>query len=333
MINNITTECNAGGMMHVWREKTPSSVGWNVTRSFTRSEKIKWTQLHKPIAPYCSSLCGGLWRYGADSSLLELSVGWATVAWPRRKRTRNNTLSLAGQASMIQYRTIITMYLNCKVSMQIEFAKFTSKYTRAGSRSKSWIQLNLNSPIIVNTFALEVKPRFKYSSIDVLFDLRTIFFNVLLHIRTRTRFTYFVLRTRNRFTYFVLGTQIWCTYLEYLKWSTYIEFEYVKQSTYIEFEYIKWSMYIKFQYVLRVILSFQFCKFFLFFALSKACWGVAVNIFKLYWEKRNRWLQLHFTVRSTSFSKVWFQLTFCFRSLGSFGFFGKGHWPIKPFYM
>jgi hypothetical protein len=57
------------------------------------------------------------------------------------------------------------------------------------------------------------------------------------------------------------------------------------------------------------------------FVLSKACWWVAVNMLKLYWEKRNWWLQLHFRVRSTSFSKVWFQLTFFLRSLGSFGFF------------
>jgi hypothetical protein len=32
---------------------------------------------------------------------------------------------------------------------------------------------------------------------------------------------------------------------------------------------------------------------------------------------------------SPSFSKVWF----LFRSLGSFGIFGKGHWRIKPLHM
>ncbi len=42
----------------------------------------------------------------------------------------------------------------------------------------------------------------------------------------------------------------------------YTYYKYVKQSTYIKFEYIKRRTYIKFEYLLRVILSFQFCKFF-----------------------------------------------------------------------
>jgi hypothetical protein len=67
--------------------------------------------------------------------------------------------------------------------------------------------------------------------------------------------------------------------------------------------------------------SFPVLQVFWPFVFSKACWWVAVNMLKLYWKKRNSWLQLHFTVRSISFSKVWFQLTFCFRSLGSFGIF------------
>jgi hypothetical protein len=150
----------------------------------------------------------------------------------------------------------------------------------------------------------KVKPWFTYSSIYVL-SIYVLFI--------KTYYSIYVLK-------FDLRTWIQYTYFEYIKQSTYFKFEYVKQSKYIEFGYVKLSTYIEFEYVLRVIHSFQFCKFFLLFVLSKACWWwVAVNMQKLYCEKRNWWLQIHFTVRSTLFSKVWFQLTFCFRSLGSFG--------------
>ncbi len=147
---------------------------------------------------------------------------------------------------------------------------------------------------------------------------------------------------------FVLRTRIQHMYFKYVKQSMYIEFEYVKQSTYIEVKY-----------VLRVPDTlFPVLQVFWLFVLIKACWWVAVNMLKLYWEKRNWWLQLHFTVRSTSFSKVWFHLTFCFRTLGSFGIFWEtsltnltplhvilracrifekkfsgGHWPIEPLHM
>jgi hypothetical protein len=69
------------------------------------------------------------------------------------------------------------------------------------------------------------------------------------------------------------------------------------------------------------------------FDLSKACWWVAVKMLnKPSLKKRNWWLQLHFTERSTSFSKVWFQLTFCLSSLGSFKIFlGKVIDRLNPF--
>ncbi len=117
-----------------------------------------------------------------------------------------------------------------------------------------------------------------------------------LNLRTLLLFTYFrftycfnvllnqYIRTQIWFTYFVLRTLIWYTY-----------FEYVKQSAYIEFKY-----------VLRVILSFQFCKFydFLFWVRHADEWqSTCSNSIerRKYW-----WLQVHFTVRFTSFSKVWF---------------------------
>jgi hypothetical protein len=101
---------------------------------------------------------------------------------------------------------------------------------------------------IINT----VKPRFTYSSIYILSTIYVLFlFNVLLYIRTQIRFTYFILHTQIRYTYFVLRTRI-----------QYTNFKYLKQSTDIEFEYVKQSTYIKFEYVLRIIVSFQFCKFF-----------------------------------------------------------------------
>ncbi len=110
-----------------------------------------------------------------------------------------------------------------------------------------------------------IKPQFTYSSLYVLSIYVLLFFYILLYIRTQIWFTYFVLRT-----------QVWYTYIEY-----------VKQSTYIEFEYVKWSTHIDFEYILRVILSFQFCKFF-DFVLSKTCWWwMADNMLKPYWEKRN----------------------------------------------
>jgi hypothetical protein len=109
-------------------------------------------------------------------------------------------------------------------------------------------------------------------------------------------FTYF------RFMYYFVfnellheRTRIWYRY-----------FEYVNQSTYIEFEYIKQSTYIKFEYVLRVILSFQFCKFFdlLFWVRHADEWqSTCSNSIE---REKNWWLQLHFTVRFISFSKVWF---------------------------
>ncbi len=131
------------------------------------------------------------------------------------------------------------------------------------------------------------------------FDLSTISFK---HI---TLYTYL-----NSIKYFVLRTQIQYTYFEYVKQSMYIKFEYVKQSTYIKFEYI-----------FRVILLFQFCKFFeVFFWVRHADeWQSTCS--NSLWEKRTWWLQLHFTVRSTSLSHVWFQLTFWFRFLGSFEIF------------
>jgi hypothetical protein len=49
-------------------------------------------------------------------------------------------------------------------------------------------------------------------------------------------------------------------------------------------------------------------------------------------EKKEKELQIHFTVRSTSFRKVWFQLTFCFRPSGSFrNFLGRVIDQLNPF--
>ncbi len=65
-------------------------------------------------------------------------------------------------------------------------------------------------------------------------------------------------------------------------------------------------------------LSFRFCKFF-----HLLVWGMLMSGSQhaQSLQKRNWWLSLHFTVRSTSFDCQFLK------------FFGKGHWPIKPVYM
>jgi hypothetical protein len=89
---------------------------------------------------------------------------------------------------------------------------------------------------IVRSSSTAVEPQFTYTSIYVL----------LLYVHFLKCIT---LNMYSNLIHVLHSTQIWYTYFKYMKQSTYIRFEYV----------------------FRVILSFQFCKFFdLFFRVRHA---------------------------------------------------------------